>query len=85
MTLRLIGEFIVLFFALWAFGAEFIRDIKFYLANGFDLNEQRQSNFYEGYLAKVGSSSTAKSRFYFWYPVMLMLCIIMAVDILGVT
>jgi hypothetical protein len=85
MTLKLLAEFIVLVFALWVFGAEFVRDIKFYLGNGFDLNEQRHSSFYDGYLVKVGSSSTARSRLFFWYPVMLILCIMMTLDILGVT
>ena len=83
MTLKLIGEFVVLFFTLWVCGAEFFRDMKFYIGNGFDLSEQRRSNFYDGYIVKVGNSTTAKSRFLFWYPVILVFCVIMTLDILG--
>ena len=84
VTIETFGELTILFIVVWALGAEICRDLLFYFGNGFDLNEQRASNIFKGYIVKTGASVTARSRFFFWHPVFVLFSIVLVFRIFGI-
>ena len=84
VTIETFGELTILFIVVWAWGAELCRDLLFYFGNGFDLNEQRASNIFKGYIVKTGASVTARSRFFFWHPVFVLFSIVLVFRIFGI-
>jgi hypothetical protein len=84
MAFREIAELVVLFYMASVWGAEFMADMRFYGASGFDLTRQRDAHIFNGIIVRtLGVPATAKFRFYFLYPLMMVFGLVLLLDVLG--